>query len=85
MGQTVLAIQDGPAAIVRILETRIAERLKLADYLHKGGRGVVLLAEETHGRQGGNHLHQVGIGEAFRDFQRRVTPLRGNLPDSRVL
>ena len=64
MGQAVLAVQDGPAAVVRILETRIAERLELARNLHEGGRGVVLLAEEPHSRQGGDHLHQVGISES---------------------
>ena len=85
MGQTVLAVQDGPAAVVRVLETRIAERLKLARNLHEGRRGVILLTEETHGRQSGDHLHQVGIGESLRNFQRRMAPLRGNLPDPRIL
>ena len=42
MGQAVLAVQNGPAAVVRILETRIAERLELARNLHEGGRRIVL-------------------------------------------
>lgn len=48
MCQAVLAVQDGPAAIIRILETCIAECLELARNLHEGGWGVVLLAEEPH-------------------------------------
>lgn len=59
MGQAVLAVQDGPAAVVRILETRIAERLELARNLHEGSRGIILLAEKTHSRQGGDYLHQI--------------------------
>lgn len=85
MGQTVLAVQNSPAAVVRILETRIAERLELARNLHEGGRRIILLAKEPHGRQGGDHLHQVGIGESLRNFQRRVAPLRGNLPNPWIL
>ena len=64
MCQAVLAVQDGPAAIIRILETCIAECLELARNLHEGGWGVVLLAEEPHSRQGGDYLHQIGIGES---------------------